>query len=112
VQQLRRRFPQLVELYDDTASLQDRIVATGIVRAELARQFAAPGHVGRASGRAADARKRPGCAPYDRLDFTVPVFSAGDVDARVWVRIREVEQSLALIEQILAALPDGPITWP
>jgi Ni,Fe-hydrogenase III large subunit len=37
------------------------------------------------------------------------VFSAGDVDARVWVRIREVEQSLALIDQILAALPDGPI---
>jgi Ni,Fe-hydrogenase III large subunit/Ni,Fe-hydrogenase III component G len=109
LQQIRRRFPQLVELYDNTASLQDRTVATGIVGAELARQFAAPGHVGRASGRAVDARKRPGYAPYDRLDFTVPVFSAGDVDARVWVRIREVEQSLALIEQALAALPDGPI---
>ena len=33
----------------------------------------------------------------------------GDVNARVWIRIREVEQSLALIEQILARLPDGPI---
>jgi Ni,Fe-hydrogenase III large subunit/Ni,Fe-hydrogenase III component G len=109
VQDIRRRFPQLIELYDNTASLQDRTVATGIVRAELARQFAAPGYVGRASGRADDARKRPGYAPYDRLDFTVPVFSAGDVDARVWVRIREVEQSLALIEQIVDTLPDGPI---
>ena len=35
--------------------------------------------------------------------------TAGDVNARVWVRIREVEQSLALIDQILAGLPDGPI---
>ena len=34
---------------------------------------------------------------------------AGDVDARVWIRIREIEQSMALIEQIIGALPDGPI---
>ncbi|HML06800.1 MAG TPA: hydrogenase expression protein HypE [Xanthobacteraceae bacterium] len=106
---IRARFPRLVELYDNTASLQDRTVGTGIVRAELARQFAAPGHVGRASGRNFDARKTPGYAPYDRLDFAVPVLTAGDVNARVWVRIREVEQSLRLIEQILADLPRGPI---
>jgi Ni,Fe-hydrogenase III large subunit len=31
------------------------------------------------------------------------------VNARVWLRIREVEQSLALIEQIIARLPEGPI---
>jgi Ni,Fe-hydrogenase III large subunit len=31
------------------------------------------------------------------------------VNARVWIRIREIEQSLALIEQILDDLPDGPI---
>jgi Ni,Fe-hydrogenase III large subunit len=37
------------------------------------------------------------------------VFDAGDVNARVWVRIREVEQSLKLIEQILQRLPEGPI---
>jgi Ni,Fe-hydrogenase III large subunit len=39
----------------------------------------------------------------------VPVLDAGDVNARVWVRIREVEQSLRLIEQIVRALPAGPI---
>jgi Ni,Fe-hydrogenase III large subunit len=37
-------------------------------------------------------------------------FDAGDVNARVWVRIREVEQSLSLVEQILRRLPDGPIS--
>ena len=33
--------------------------------------------------------------PYDELDFDVPVLDEGDVNARVWIRIREVEQSLA-----------------
>jgi Ni,Fe-hydrogenase III large subunit len=107
--ELRRRFPQLIELYDNTASLQDRTATTGILSKPLARQFAAGGYVGRASGRAFDARKLPGDAPYDRLTFEVPVIETGDVNTRVWVRIREVEQSLALIDQILQRLPDGAI---
>ena len=37
------------------------------------------------------------------------MLSAGDVNARIWVRIREVEQSVSLIEQVLARLPDGPV---
>jgi Ni,Fe-hydrogenase III large subunit len=109
LQDIRRSFPELVELYDNTASLQDRTASTGILRAELARQFGAGGYVGRASGRAFDARKTPGYRPYDQLDFDIPVFEAGDVNARVWVRIREVEQSLGLIEQILNTLPGGAI---
>jgi Ni,Fe-hydrogenase III large subunit len=109
---IRSRFPRLVELYDNTTSLQDRTAGTGIVRAELARQFGAGGYVGRASGRDFDARKTPAYAPYRELDFAVPVFSKGDVNARVWVRIREVEQSAALIEQIVARLPQGPLAAP
>jgi len=112
VQEIRRRFPRLIELYDNTASLQDRTVATGIVTTDLARQFGAGGYIGRASGRNFDARKVPGYAPYDQLDFSVPIFTAGDVDARIWVRIREVEQSLGLIEQILERLPKGAIRAP
>jgi Ni,Fe-hydrogenase III large subunit/Ni,Fe-hydrogenase III component G len=106
---IKQRFPRLVELYDNTASLQDRTVGTGIVQAELARQFCAPGFVGRASGRNFDARKTPGYAPYHELDFAVPVLTAGDVNARVWIRIREVEQSLALIEQVIERMPAGPV---
>ena len=48
--------------------------------------------------------------PYDALRFDVPLFQKGDVDARVWVRIREVEQSLGLIDQILDSLPSGEIS--
>jgi Ni,Fe-hydrogenase III large subunit/Ni,Fe-hydrogenase III component G len=110
--ELSRVFPTLVKLYEDTASLQDRTVTTGIVKPEYARQFGAGGYVGRASGRSFDARRAPGYAPYSGLTFEVPVLTAGDVDARVWIRIREVEQSLALIEQILKALPNGKIHTP
>jgi Ni,Fe-hydrogenase III large subunit len=104
-----RVFPRLVELYDSTASLQDRTVSAGIVKAEYAQQFAAGGYVGRASGRDFDARRTPGYAPYDDLAFEVPVLDAGDVNARVWIRIREVEQSLALVDAILSRLPSGDI---
>jgi Ni,Fe-hydrogenase III large subunit len=110
--EVRRNFPKLVELYDSTASLQDRTVGTGILNPALARQFGCGGYVGRASGRAFDARRAPGYPPYHTLRFDVPVLDAGDVDARVWIRIREVEQSLALVEQILAQLPDGPVQVP
>jgi Ni,Fe-hydrogenase III large subunit len=107
--EVRHTFPQLIELYDNTASLQDRTVTTGIVKPEYARRFGAGGYVGRASGRKFDARRMPGYPPYGDLTFEVPVLSAGDVDARVWIRIREVEQSLVLIEQILEALPAGDV---
>jgi Ni,Fe-hydrogenase III large subunit len=105
----RSRFPELVELYDNTASLQDRTVGTGILSATLARKFGCGGYVGRASGRNFDARRTPGYPPYDALQFEVPVLNDGDVDARVWIRIREIEQSMVLIDQILQRLPPGPI---
>jgi Ni,Fe-hydrogenase III large subunit len=105
----RRRFPALVELYDNTASLQDRTVGTGILKPEFARLFGAGGFIGRASGRGFDARRCPGYPPYDRLRFSIPLLTEGDVNARVWVRIREVEQSLSMIEQILDGLPAGPV---
>jgi Ni,Fe-hydrogenase III large subunit len=107
--ELRARFPALVELYDGTTSLQDRTVGTGHLESSLALQYAAGGYIGRASGRAFDARRRLTYPPYDSLQFEVPVLETGDVNARVWIRIREVEQSLLLIEQILDRLPEGPV---
>ncbi len=91
IRTIRRRFPELIELYDSTASLQNRTVTTGILKPELARRYGAGGFIGRASGRAFDARKAPGYAPYPDLRFELPVRQEGDVDARVWVRIDEVE---------------------
>ncbi len=112
VREIGRKFPRLIQLYDDTASLQDRTVGTGVLRAELARQWGAGGYVGRASRRDFDARRQCPYPPYDTLRFTVPVLREGDVNARIWIRIREVEQSLDLIGQILSGLPEGAIRNP
>ena len=109
VRTIRRAFPELIDLYDNTASLQDRTVGTGILKPQLAHQYGAGGFIGRASGQTCDARKAPGYAPYTSLSFEVPIRQTGDVDARIWVRIDEVEQSLKLVEQILDGLPGGAI---
>jgi Ni,Fe-hydrogenase III large subunit len=106
---VRGRFPELIAIYDNTASLQDRTVTTGYLAPTLARAFGAGGFVGRASGRAFDARKAVDYAPYHQLEFEVPVRDDGDVNARLWIRVREVEQSMRLIEQILERLPQGEL---
>ena len=44
-----------------------------------------------------DARRAFPYPPYDGVDFEVPVRRAGDVDARVWIRIEEAAQSARII---------------
>ena len=56
--------------------------------------------------------KLPGYPPYEALTFEVPVLPEGDVNARVWIRIREVEQSLGLLRQLLDRLPSGATRTP
>jgi Ni,Fe-hydrogenase III large subunit len=105
---LRAAMPRLTRMYDDTPSLQDRTVGTGFLRPALAKRFAAGGFVGRASGRGFDARRDLAYAPYDRLPFVVPVRQDGDVNARVWIRLNEIDESLSLLDQLLSDLPSGP----
>jgi Ni,Fe-hydrogenase III large subunit len=105
---LRTAMPRLTKMYDDTPSLQDRTVGTGFLRPALAKRFAAGGFVGRASGRGFDARRDLPYAPYDRLPFVVPVRQDGDVNARVWIRLNEIDESLSLLDQLLSDLPSGP----
>jgi Ni,Fe-hydrogenase III large subunit len=106
---IREVFPRLVELYDNTASLQDRTVRTGVLTKALAVQYGCGGYIGRASGRDFDARRAFPYPPYDELTFDVPLRAEGDVNARVWLRIREVDESLKILEQILSRLPSGSI---
>ena len=106
--EVRRVFPHLVELYDNTASLQDRTVTTGIVKPELVRQWGAGGPIGRASGRNFDARRLPGAAPYDGLSFEVPVRSEGDVNARMRV---DASDDLASWRTVVASAPLLSLTY-
>src|SRR5258708_309476 len=111
-EQMRREFPELIELYDNTASLQDRTVGTGVLNPTLAAEFAAPGYVGRASGRSFDARVSLPYGPYDTAPVEIVLRQEGDVDARVWVRILEIGRSLEWLQAALAALPGGPVHAP
>ena len=109
---LEAAFARVVNAYDQSPSLQDRVQKTGISRPEYVRQFAAGGFIGRASGRAFDARQAFAYAPYNLVTFEVPSRTAGDVDARLWVRIEETAQSVAMIRRFLDMLEPGPIAAP
>lgn len=104
--------PSLLRIYDSHASLQDRVVGTGHTAPALVARFAAGGHVGRAAGRGFDARRALPYAPYDVLPPEVPILEAGDVDARVRVRIAELGCSIGLVRTLLAGLPPGEVSVP
>jgi Ni,Fe-hydrogenase III large subunit/Ni,Fe-hydrogenase III component G len=99
---------RLAAIYDSKPSLLDRTIGTGIIGRNLVQRFAAGGFVGRAAGRSFDARRAPGYPPYNDLEFEVPLLDDGDVHARVWIRIREIHESLKLLDQCLERLPSGP----
>ena len=66
---------------------------------EDAVSFGATGGTGRASGWACDVRKRHPYAMYGKVDFEEVLFTEGDCFARYMVRMREIEQSMRIIEQ-------------
>jgi Ni,Fe-hydrogenase III large subunit len=104
--------PELVRIYETHASLQDRVVGTGRLRPELAARFAAGGVVGRASGRAFDARAALPFPPYDELTVVPAILSEGDVDARARLRVTETIASIGLVRRLLGLLEPGEIHAP
>jgi Ni,Fe-hydrogenase III large subunit/Ni,Fe-hydrogenase III component G len=106
---LGSEFGSLVELIAASASTRDRLEGTGILTPETARNLGVVGIAGRASGFAHDLRRDFPHAAYERVQFTVPVHTAGDVQHRMQVRIDEVEASLGIIRQLVADLPPGGV---
>jgi Ni,Fe-hydrogenase III large subunit len=106
---LIKEFERLVVLYDENSSLEDRVKDTGILNPEKAREVCAVGIVARASGMNMDCRLQNPFPPYDRIRVNVPVLIEGDVNARVWVRIEEVRESVRIIREICATIPSGEI---
>jgi Ni,Fe-hydrogenase III large subunit len=101
--------PALLSIYDSHASLQDRMVGTGILTAELARRFAAGGVIGRAAGRCFDARIALPHPPYDVMAPEMACRAEGDVDARVRLRVAELAESIRLARLAIAAAEPGEI---
>lgn len=101
--------PGVARAFAPGRSLGSRLAGTGVLRREAAARFAPGGVVGRAAGRAFDARRALPYAPYDALAFAVPVLEEGDVGARVRVRLEEIGESLGLLRAILGAMLEGPL---
>ncbi len=102
----------LFDVVEDHPSLDDRLLGTGRLSQADAKALGCTGYVGKASGQGFDVRRDNPYAPYDGLDVRVPVQTAGDVAARVRVRMEEVRESLNLMDRLLAVLPSGPVAVP
>jgi Ni,Fe-hydrogenase III large subunit/Ni,Fe-hydrogenase III component G len=107
--ELERQFRDLVALIHVNAGLRDRLETTGVLTPTVARDLGVVGIAGRASGFDHDLRRDFPHAFYDQVKFTVPVFTAGDVQHRLAVRREEIFQSLSILRQVLGKLPAGPI---
>jgi Ni,Fe-hydrogenase III large subunit/Ni,Fe-hydrogenase III component G len=103
-------FQEIVTICLRNTLLMDRLEGTGVLSTELARDHGVLGYVGRASGLDIDARRDCPFAAYANLEFDVPVFTTGDVKARLDVRVAEVRESTSLIAQACRALRPGPVT--
>ena len=95
------------EVFTGNVIAQERLKGTGVLSREDAISFGATGGTGRASGWACDVRKRHPYAAYGKVQFNEVLFSEGDCFARYMVRMREIEQSMDIIEQLIDNIPEG-----
>ncbi len=90
----------------------DRLRNTGSITKEEAVSLSFTGPALRSTGVPFDVRKATPYLVYDRFDFDIPVGSNGDNYDRYLVRMEEMRQSMRIVEQALAQLPDGPVNHP
>ncbi len=113
LKKLLKRMPRYIEDYDkllaDNEILLARTKGVGILSKDKAINCSTSGPVLRASGVDWDIRKTDPYSIYDRFDFDVPLGENGDCYDRYRVRIKEMTQSLRIIEQALKDLPKGDI---
>ncbi len=108
------RFPRVLddveELLTGNRIWKQRNVDIGVVTPEQALDWGFSGPVLRSTGLAWDLRKAQPYAVYDRMAFDIPVGKNGDCYDRYLLRMAEMRQSLRIVEQCLADMPDGPVT--
>jgi NADH-quinone oxidoreductase subunit D len=87
----------------------DRMSNVGVISADTALNYSLTGPILRASGIDYDVRKAFPYLVYDKMDFEVPLGSRGDNYDRFLCRMREIEQSMKIVDQALQQLPVGPV---
>src|SRR5437867_1602793 len=87
----------------------DRMRGIGVLARADALSYGITGPMGRASGIDYDVRKASPYSAYDRMDFEVPVGSAGDNYDRYLVRMEEMRQSMRITRQAMKEMPGGAV---
>jgi NADH-quinone oxidoreductase subunit C/D len=101
----------LAEYHDLLTSnevFQVRCVDTGELPPDVAKRYGATGPVARGSGVDYDLRRKEPYGYYDQLDWDVVTEDGRDNFSRVLVRLREIEESAAIVEQCVDLLEDWP----
>jgi len=106
---LRIELAEILLAVDLNSSLEDRLYTAGYLSEEIAAAFGTLGYVGRASGQDFDVRRDAPYAPYDQVSFKVAVENQGDIASRFWVRYKEINAALKLIEGFVDQLVPGEI---
>jgi NADH-quinone oxidoreductase subunit D/NADH-quinone oxidoreductase subunit C/D len=107
-------FKPIIEEYERLLSgniiIQERTKGVGRLSAEMAKAYGVTGPPLRASGVDYDVRKNHSYGIYPRFEFKTAIATEGDSWARYIVRLEEMRQSLRIIEQALAQMPqEGPV---
>lgn len=97
-------------LLTENRIFKQRNVDVGVVSAEDAMDWGFSGVMLRGSSVAWDLRKSQPYDGYENVDFDIPIGKNGDCYDRYLCRIEEMRQSLRIIEQCLADMPDGPVS--
>src|SRR3954452_2284348 len=87
----------------------ERTKGVGLITGEQCIALGVTGPVLRASGVNWDIRKKLPYSGYDKFDFDIPLGTNGDTFDRYIVRVQEMRQSVRIIRQAVAGLPEGPI---
>lgn len=111
-----KRFAMIKSHLDDADRLlsknrifADRMCDIGVISAEEAVAYGLTGPLLRASGVNYDVRKAFPYSGYERYEFEVPLGKKGDNFDRFDVRLREIYQSMSIVEQALKKIPEGPV---
>tara|TARA_B100001093_G_scaffold18225_6_gene16548 strand:- start:13218 stop:14489 length:1272 start_codon:yes stop_codon:yes gene_type:complete len=87
----------------------DRTRDVGVISKEDAIDWGLSGPNLRGSGIEHDLRKANPYLDYDRFDFDIPIGSVGDCFDRYLIRMEEMRQSVRILRQCIADMPDGPV---
>ena len=109
--QLEPEIRTMVRTFLEDSAVRSRLDGVGVLSKEKAHDLGAVGPFLRASGIPFDIRTT-GYLAYGDIDFEPITSSEGDSYARTAVRINELFQSIDIIRQVVAKIPDGDVAVP